>query len=560
MESFGTLRRRATDLVQSIPNSLPQSLPTGKSSKSNIATMKGTWEKVEVPSLPRSSHSVDVISGSAYIFGGEVTPRRPVNNDMHVVNLPMSISSSADSYPVKASSPREYTEEDIPRVEVNEPVETPPEAPESPKEDEDVQKDVEEVQKDLAEVSLDNDDKPEGEPLLEGKGKERAAPEGPSMGDVPTARVGHATAIIGTRIFMFGGRGGPDMAPLEENGRVWVFDTRNHTWSFLDPRAAAAGITPRFPPARSYHTAAAVDRPRDFAHRRDPRPETWKDWAMGDSAEVGIPQAPIVGHVAANAVDEEREGYGTFFVHAGCLADGERTTDLWAFNVRSRVWSELPAAPGPARGGTAICVDKGKLFRFGGFDGTQELGGQVDVIHLASETFDDQVSEGEVAVTTRKGWEALTPVSQAAQTDTLDPDEWPSPRSVASMLPLQIRGRDYLVLLMGERSPSGAGHEEAGKFLDDAWVFHIPSAASGRGIGAVRNAVWGALGKKGNTEGRWTKVLGEPYDDDSVETPVARGWMGASVIEDMDEPAVLVWGGVGEANQRLGDGWILRLG
>ncbi|KAL2110688.1 hypothetical protein VUR80DRAFT_853 [Thermomyces stellatus] len=559
MESFATLRRRTTDLVQSLPNSLPQSLPTAKSSKSSIATVRGTWEKVNVPPLPRSSHSVDVVSGSAYIFGGEVIPRRPVNNDMHVVNLPMSISSSADSYPVKAAPPREYNVEDIPQAPVNDPVDAPQDVVESPKDAGDVQNDVEEVQKDLAEVSLD-EDRPEGEPLLEGKGKERAPASEPTMRDVPTSRVGHATAVIGSRIFMFGGRGGPDMTPLEENGRVWVFDTRTHTWSYLDPRPAAAGIPPRFPPARSYHSAAAIDRPRNFAHRRDSRPETWKDWAMGDSAKVGIPQAPIVGNVAANAVDEEREGYGTFFIHAGCLANGDRASDLWAFNVRARVWSELPAAPGPARGGTAICVSKGKLFRFGGFDGTQELGGQVDFIHLASEIFDDQVSEGEVAVTTRRGWQTLTPVSQTTPTDTLDSDDWPSPRSVSCLLPLHIRGRDYLVLLMGESHPSGAGHEKAGKFHDDAWVFHVPSEAPARGIGAVRNAVWGALGKKGNTEGRWIKVLGEPYDDDSVETPVARGWIGASVIEDMDDPAVLVWGGVGEENQRLGDGWILRLG
>ena len=535
MESFQALRRRTTDIFQSIP----QSLPASKSAKSTIPTMKGTWEKVNVPPLPRSSHSVDVISGSAYIFGGETGPQQPANNDMHVVNLPLSITASADSYPVKATSPRQYETQEVPTVEIS--------------------TDVEEVRKEMADVSLEGEEEEveEGEPLMEGKGKERAF-EGPAIGDVPSPRVGHATAVIGTRIFMFGGRGGPDMEPLEEEGRVWVFDTRHHTWSYLDPARAAAGIPAPFPPARSDHCAAAIDRPRDFAHRRDDHRETWTEWVKGDSDKVGIPQAPIVGNVAANAVDEERTGYGTFFVHAGRVAGGDRATELWAFNVRSRVWSELPDAPGPARDGAALCVTKGKLFRFGGFDGTAELGGQIDVLHLASEVFDDAASKGEVAVTSRREWETLTPIS-GSTSDTLNVNEWPPARSASAMVPLQIHGRDYLVLLMGERAANV--HEGTGRCLDDAWVYQVPTAAGGhaRTASAVRDAVWGAIGRKG-AEGRWTRVLGEPFDDEGDELPVARGWVNASVVEDMDDPAVLVWGGAGEADERLGDGWILRLG
>ena len=524
MESFQALKRRTTEILQSIPQSLPQSV---QSSKPTIPTMRGTWEKVDLPSLPRSSHTVDVVSGSAYIFGGEFNPRQPVNNDVHVINLPLSLSASADSYPVKATPPQKEGSS----TSANR-------------------------QKGLTEVPLSGEDTATATDLAEKDEAKQPEPEVPSgLGDVPPARVGHASATIGSRIFVFGGRGGPDMTPLEESGRVWVFDTRNHTWTYLDPAPAAAGAVARFPPARSYHAAAAIDHPRDFPSDHRPKPATWHDWAMGDSAKVGIPQAPIVGNVAAGAVDEEDEGYGTFFIHAGCLAGGERANDIWGFDVRSKVWSELPTPPGPARGGTSICVTKGKIFRFGGFDGKQELGGQVDVLHLDADFFDDVVSKGEVAVTTRHGWETLTPIPQ---TDTLDPDLWPAPRSVSSLLPVHVHGRDYLLLLMGEESPSSDGHNAAGTFLSDAWAFSIPTPHGG----SIKDTVFSAIGRKAaSREGRWTQVTAEPYDDDVTdELPSARGWISAAVVDELEEPAVFLWGGVGDGNVRLGDGWILRLG
>jgi hypothetical protein len=32
------------------------------------------WSKIPAPELPRSSHSVSVVNGKAYIFGGYVFP------------------------------------------------------------------------------------------------------------------------------------------------------------------------------------------------------------------------------------------------------------------------------------------------------------------------------------------------------------------------------------------------------------------------------------------------------------------------------------------------------
>ena len=542
------IRRRTGDLVQNakdnMPSKLPQmpqipqipQLPSLGFGSGAAPGMKGTWDRISIPPLQRSSHSIDVIAGNAYIFGGEVNPREPVDNDMHVVRLPSNMSD-ADYYTVKAVAAE------------------PEEVRSAPAESsaETVEGDETEVGKDLDEV-----------PLKEDKGKEPvSAAANTQQEQVPAPRVGHATASIGSRIFLFGGRGGPEMKPLEEAGRVWIFDTRSHTWSHLDPVPAVKGgaIVPH-PAARSYHCATATDRPQDFAKPRPKPPTTWQQRFIGDTSKTGIPQAPIVGNVAEDAVDQESEGYGTFFVHAGCLANGERTSDIWAFNVRTRTWTELPAAPGPSRGGTAITISKTRLFRFGGFDGENEIGGQLDFLHLEVELFDDQVSKGEVGILARGGWQTIHKNNTDASSTEIRSEpaqEWPAPRSVAALHALTIGGgTEYLVLAMGEASPSADGHAAAGKFFNDVWTFQLPPM--GMTTASLTKAVWQAMGRK-TGEGKWERVTMGSYDEEEYQgEPESRGWLASAVLADLEESAIVIAGGVDEDNERLGDGWILRLG
>ena len=35
--------------------------------------LKAKWTRLDAPSLPRSSHSLNVIAGRAYMFGGEIS-------------------------------------------------------------------------------------------------------------------------------------------------------------------------------------------------------------------------------------------------------------------------------------------------------------------------------------------------------------------------------------------------------------------------------------------------------------------------------------------------------
>ncbi|PSR76441.1 hypothetical protein BD289DRAFT_378684 [Coniella lustricola] len=596
METFGSLKRRTTDLVSNInlPSELPKvAKPTMPSLPSvnfpSLASLsshlpQATWERIDLPPLARSSHSINIVSGNAYVFGGEVEARKPVDNDTHVIVLPYS-SAGADYYAVRA------------KPAARPPIPTVVEHAASDHGDDVMQKD-----KDLSEVSLSEPAAAPHEAHASSSSSNSGATASGELGDVPSPRVGHATAVIGTRIFLFGGRGGPDMAPLQERGRVWVFDTKTHLWSYLDPDMPlpaahddepAYADTRRFYPApRSYHAAAAVDLPREFGTAAPPghapaataagppgralkRTTTWTEWAQGDSDMVGTPQRPIVGNVANNSRDEDEDGYGTLLIHGGCFAAG-RANDTWAFDVRSRVWQELPSAPGPPRGGASIAVAAGRLYRFGGFNGESEEGGQLDYLELGVDA-----SRHEVTLRAKDGWKSIpAPPALLASTSSLEGEAegeaapintamsaststWPGHRSVAGFQAVTIggpQGRQYLLLTLGERDPSADGHEAAGQFWADTWAYELPRA--GYTVTSAADHVRGLVGSAA-AEGKWFRVETDAYDDEddvAAQGPGPRGWFASAAMGELDERGLVLWGGVDGSNARLGDGWILRIG
>ncbi|KAL2190858.1 hypothetical protein L209DRAFT_747211 [Thermothelomyces heterothallicus CBS 203.75] len=526
MDSFKLLKHRITEMFHSLEQSIPSMPSLGGRGRSSA--MKGTWEKLQIPPLPRSSHSADIVGGTLYIFGGEVEPRCPVDNDMHAITLPSS-GAQADYYAIEAKPAKPAARPGAEKPVIPIVKEPEPEAA-----------DGEEPAKgagagagtgtpddrELSEVPLTT---PSPEAGLGGDGGASgdsiiSPASRPDLPDVPPPRVGHATAVIGHRIFLFGGRGGPDMTPLDEGGRVWVFDTRTHLWSFLDPRPAAANLPdiPR-PAPRSYHSAAATPKPDAFSAKPPAHPhsnnnnnnkaEAWRDWALGTSAEaertLGTPQRPVVGVLAERATDREDDGYGTFIIHGGCLAPSapgaptERASDVWAFDVRSRVWRRLPDAPGAPRGGAALAISRGRLYRFGGFNGASVA-----------------------------GLEAVTVGG----------------------------GREYLVLMFGEREASGVGHAGAGRFWDDVWAFQVPP--EDMSLASVADTALSVVGRKSG-EGTWTRVRLGPHDEDeddaSADGPGPRGWIATAPMGELEENGIVVFGGLDERNRRLGDGWILRL-
>lgn len=149
--------------------------------------------------------------------------------------------------------------------------------------------------------------------------------------NAPTARVGAATTSLNGKVYMFSGRGGEAMAPVDEQGSLWVWDPSTESWDSLKPSSST------IPEPRSYHCMAS-------------------------------------------------DGQDTLYVHAGCPEKG-RLSDLWAFSVSKSQWTQLTSAPGPARGGASIAYADGKLYRMNGFDGQTEQGGSLDVFDPAENSW-----------------------------------------------------------------------------------------------------------------------------------------------------------------------------
>ncbi|KAL9581078.1 MAG: hypothetical protein Q9212_004112 [Teloschistes hypoglaucus] len=405
--------------------------------------LKAAWRRMATSkALPRSSHTLSVVKGLAYLFGGEETPRQPVDNHMHVLTLPSSTVNEVDYRFFPAESP---------------------------------------------------------------EGKD----------EVPPPRVGHTAAVVGDRIYVFGGRGGKSMEALNEEGAVWEYDTKFNQWSRLKPVKDSPA-----PQARSYHSTASTVHP--------------------------IPSAEDHTEAALDATDPER--HGTIFIHGGCTASG-RLNDLWAFDLAARTWSPFPDAPGVARGGASLTFAQDRLYRFGGFDGNGELGGQIDLLQLSTTTFHDQGGHGELAVVSSTGkWESIAPTSDSPM---------PGNRSVAGLQPVTTgQGREYIILFLGERDASSAGHDGAGSFWDDVWSFQLrPQGMTAASFKDATKELFGAQ----TSEHSWAPVdIPEgTKTDGSQEAPGQLGWFASAQGYDMDPGSVVLWGGIRSDNARAGEGWIL---
>ena len=261
----------------------------------------------------------------------------------------------------------------------------------------------------------------------------------------PSPRVGAASTPLHGRIYVFSGRGGTAMAPVDEAGSIWEYDPSATSWSLIRPPHSSAA----YPPARSYHCMTT-------------------------------------------------DGQNSLFLHAGCPESG-RLSDLWRFDIQEKKWNQLADAPGPQRGGTSICYVEGRLYRMNGFDGKTEQGGNIDIYDIDADSW-------------------------STKSFPADGASGPEARSVGTLLPVKVRGKQMLVTLFGEHDPSSLGHAGAGNMLGNWWLYDI-------------------------AEDKWTKG-----ENGSGVAPAPRGWFDADVME---ESKVMVAGGLSETNERLKDVWVL---
>ncbi|CAG9939883.1 unnamed protein product [Clonostachys rosea f. rosea IK726] len=66
---------------------------------------KATWTRiVSSASLDRSSQAASIVGNKLYIFGGELQPRQPVDNKIHVIDLAKDSGGSLDLFDLEAQT------------------------------------------------------------------------------------------------------------------------------------------------------------------------------------------------------------------------------------------------------------------------------------------------------------------------------------------------------------------------------------------------------------------------------------------------------------------------
>ncbi|RDX51881.1 hypothetical protein OH76DRAFT_1462928 [Lentinus brumalis] len=225
---------------------------------------------------------------------------------------------------------------------------------------------------------------------------------------LPEPRVGAATVWLGDALYLWGGRGGQDMSPLDPyQAGIWkatIHSSQGPQQSVRWERITA-GNEDEAPISRSYHTVVA----------------------HGD----------------------------TLYVHAGC-PDSGRLNTLHGFDLTKKVWMTLAPAPEPGRGGTVLVAttvsgDKNVLLRYGGFCG-HELppAGEVDVYIISEDR-----------------WFTVQPSADPTH-GTPGPRSVHGFVHFVSPAPELANG--VAVLYHGERDASSLGHAGAGTFWDDIWI------------------------------------------------------------------------------------------
>ncbi|KAK9285672.1 hypothetical protein L1049_024871 [Liquidambar formosana] len=244
----------------------------------------------------------------------------------------------------------------------------------------------------------------------------------------PGARSSHAIAIVGQKVYAFGGELKPRV-PVDN--KIHVFDLEELTWS-------VAEATGDVPPPRVGVTMAAVDGTiyvfggRDSTHKELNELYSFdtstNKWTLLSSGDTGPPHRSYHSTTA-----DDRYVY----IFGGCGVDG-RLNDLWAFDTAEQKWVKFPS-PGDnlkGRGGPGLVVASGKIWVVYGFAGME-----VDDVHCY-----DPVHE------------------EWAQVETKG--EKPTARSVFSTAGI---GK-YIFVYGGEIDPSDLGHLGAGKFSGEFYV------------------------------------------------------------------------------------------
>jgi Kelch motif/Galactose oxidase, central domain len=466
------------------------------------------------PALKRFSHTLNVIKGRAYILGGDGDVVGGQGDDaMHVLTLPsdLDLRDSTDYQKIPA-----------------------------------VGKSSKSIFNQKAKVEKKSSEAAESVEINE---------------NVPGPRAGHSACVIGDRIYVIGGSrptGASDptvpfTSPLEEEGRVYVFDTIGKTWEVIRPNEEACAND--VPPPRNCASSSSTTHPLPI--RNEDHSAKVKDEWMTEEAKLRL-----IGKQEGEtltATEEQSEGYGTLFLHGGYDSDGNLLRDFWAFDVGSRVWSrwsDIPDSDVEAGEGNICCIES-RVWRCG--DGF----GKMAHFDIVRDQFNDMSGKGELGVSPKSGkWEVHTfgvkPGNEELEKQvekkmggkpTNIESLFPQRRKRAGFLPVTTgQGRDYVLLFMGEQEPR--------EMMDDVWSFQI--ASEKKSAAAFKDTMRTMIGKQTGME-QWAKaeIVHSNGEDGVLDYPKGLSRFGSSPGGDYG--GVVIWGGIGPGGDVSADGWILTL-
>lgn len=417
--------------------------------------------------LPRASHSITVVAGKAYIYGGEESPGKLADDNIHIINLPAK-------KPVNVGEP-EY--------------------------------------KCVPSLAEQED------------------------GQVPGPRTGHKACALGHRIYVFGGKG-MDQQVLEEQGKVWVFDTESLRWSCLEPST----VTP-LPPPRYQHGAATSEHPLPNNN-------------VADTATYAAQIKSTVSKLPAmiGKATPPREPHGSLIICSGLSSSTDLMTDVWTFTIATKTWSALPAIPSTPFP-PSLAFANSTLYII---SGSSDVSSEIHYLQLQPSTYKDARGTADFDLKAKSAeWSSLP-----FPTNPLAPG--PRPRKGAGLLPVTTgNGRLYLLYFMGEK-PLKEDEKGEPVYWSDTWSYQTPAVdVAPAGIKDKTRALMGIS----TGEGTWSEVKVVPNEEGSggLETegkshPGPRAWFASSALgKDFDGAGLVLWGGINAKGETEGEGWIVSV-
>lgn len=293
-------------------------------------------------------------------------------------------------------------------------------------------------------------------------------------GEPPEQRIAHSQAVVGQKIYIFGGRQGIHMSEKPLND-MHCFDTSTSKWE----RVSYTGGEP--PAARSFHKmtsvgsilyvfggCAAAGRQKDL-HSFDTLTGVWT--ALQTSPEIAGRGGPSLAAVCTDAMGSSSL-CDSLLVTAGF--SGQENNDMHLYNIATNTWAPSVTLPYRARSvcPTTTIAQNRYVVMFGGEVNTSDRGHE-GAGDFASDLVCIDSATGAVVECTNtgtntppaRGWTEMTtmlPAAAAAAT-TLTTAEF-----LASNL-MQSYSQSYSVLLCGGLT----GNDENPQRLNDTWLLTV---------------------------------------------------------------------------------------